>query len=108
MQNEFVATAGRAVAFIIAGVSTFTALLVWLFWRTWKSIERAEHDPRYLRRRLFWMGMIYVLGTVFAVEQVAMGELPFQVLIGLPIPVGLASFWLRGAYRVKVRPEKPQ
>ena len=82
--------------------------MVWLFWRAWKSVERAERDPRYLRRRLVLLGMIYVFGAVFGIEQVATGQQPLQSLIGLPIAVGLAWFWLRSASRVKVPPQTPQ
>ena len=82
--------------------------MVWFFWRSWKSVERAERDPRYLRRRLLLMGMIYVAGAVFGIEQVATRKQPVQSLIGLPIAVCFAWFWLRSASRVKVPPREPR
>jgi hypothetical protein len=92
----------------IAAVSACTALMVWLFWRLWKSVERAERDPRYLRRRMLFFGMIYVAAALFGIEQVATGRKPLGTLIGLPIALGFAWFWLRSASQVKVPPAKPQ
>jgi membrane protein implicated in regulation of membrane protease activity len=92
------------IAAIIAGVSVSTALLAWCLWRVCKSVERAERDPRYLRRRLFWLGMMYLGAAVFGIEEVARGKEPIQTLIGLPIGLALAWFWLRMARRVKVPP----
>ena len=108
MQTESINTGPEMVAWIIAGVSAFTALMVWFFWRSWKSVERAERDPRYLRRRLIFLGMIYIAGAVFGIEQVATGQAPVQSLIGLPIALGFAWFWLRTASRVKLPPKSPQ
>ena len=92
------------VIIVIAGVSAATAGLIYLLWRTVKSVERMERDPRYLRRRLFWFGMLYVAGAVFAVYEVAVGDEPLATLVGLPVSLAFAWFWLRAATRVRVPP----
>jgi hypothetical protein len=92
------------IALVIAGVSVATAVLAWMLWRVCKSVERAERDPRYLHRRLFWLGMIYVGAAVFGIEEVARGKEPIRSLIGLPIGLAFAWFWLRMASRVKAPP----
>jgi hypothetical protein len=92
------------IALVIAGVSVATAVLAWMLWRVCKSVQRAERDPRYLRRRLFWLGIIYVGAAVFGIEEVVRGKEPIQSLIGLPIGLAFAWFWLRMASRVKVPP----
>jgi hypothetical protein len=92
----------RVMAVVIVGVLATTALLAWMMWRVCKSVERAERDPKYLRRHLFWFGMIYVFAAVFGVEEVVRGKEPIQSLIGLPIGLTLAWLWLRTASRIKV------
>jgi CDP-diglyceride synthetase len=92
------------IATVIVGVTVTTALLAWGMWRTCRSAERAERDPRYRRRLLIMMGMLYVTSAAFAIEQVATGKEPIQTLIGLPFGLLLAWFWLRSASRVKIPP----
>jgi uncharacterized membrane protein YccC len=74
----------------------------------WKSAERAARDPKYLRRRLLFLGGMYLAAAAFVIEQVVSGQEPIQSLFGLPVGLALAWFWLRSASRVKVPPEKPQ
>ena len=105
MQTDSVKPVGpETIASVIAGVSVATAVLALMLWRVCKSVERAERDPRYLRRRLFGLGVIYVGAAVFGIEEVARGKEPIQTLIGLPIGLAFALFWLRMASRVKVPP----
>ena len=92
------------VASIILGVSVSSAFLAWMMWRAWQSAERAARDPRYLRRRLFWFGMLYVWAAVFGIVEVVTGREPVQALVGLPIGLLFAWFFLRAAIRVKVPP----
>ena len=105
MQTDSVNAVGPGtIALVAAGVSVATALFAWMLWRACRSVERAERDPLYLRRRLFWFGMIYVGAVVFGIEEVARGKEPIQTLIGLPVGLALAWFLLRMASRVKVPP----
>jgi hypothetical protein len=76
----------------------------WMAWRVFKSAERAERDPRYLRRRLLEMGMLYIGCAIFAIANVATGREPIKSLIGLPIGVLFIWMYLRAAIRVKVPP----
>jgi hypothetical protein len=48
--------------------------------------------------------MMYVGAAVFGIEEVARGKEPIQTLIGLPIGLAFAWFWLRMASRIKVPP----
>jgi hypothetical protein len=92
------------IATVIVGVLASTELLAWMMWRACQSVERAERDPKYLRRRLFWLGMIYVGAAVFGIVEVASGQEPVQTLFGLPIGLLFAWWFLRAAVRVKVPP----
>ena len=99
-----VAPSPGMISTIIVGVLVFSAFLGWGAWRVCKSSERAERDPRYLRRILLSLGLIYVGSAVFGIAQVITGKQPLQSLIGLPIGALLAWFYLRTAFRVKVPP----
>jgi hypothetical protein len=98
------ASPGMMIATIIVGVSAFSAFLAWMLWRTWQSAERAARDPKYLRRQLFWFGMLYVGAAVLGIVEVATGREPIQALVGLPIGLLFAWFLLRAAIRVRVPP----
>lgn len=95
---------GIMIATTIVGVSASCALLAWMMWRAWLSAERTARDPKYLRRRLFRCGVFYVAVAVFGIAEVATGREPIQTLIGLPIGLLFAWFFLRAAARVKVPP----
>jgi cell division protein FtsW (lipid II flippase) len=92
----------RLIATVIVGVFSVTALLIWILWRACKSAERAEREPKYLRRILVLAGVPYVIAAVSIVAEVATGDMPVWMLLGLPIPILFAWFWLRQANRVKV------
>jgi DNA-binding transcriptional regulator of glucitol operon len=92
------------IAAVIVGVLALSAFLGWSAWRVFKSAERAEQDPRYLRRRLVVLGLLYVGFAVYGIEEVVTGREPLQSLIGLPIGALFAWFYLRAAFRVKIPP----
>lgn len=98
------ASPGMMIATVVVGVSAVSAFLAWLMWRAWQSAERAARDPKYLRRRLFWSGMLYVGVALFGIVEVAIGREPVQMLLGLPIGLLFAWIFLRAAVRVKVPP----
>jgi hypothetical protein len=60
----------RMIATIIAGVLAFSAFLGWGAWRFCKSAERAERDPRYLRRNLLRLGLIYLGCGIYGIVEV--------------------------------------
>jgi len=92
------------LATVIIGVSVATAILGWMMWREWKSAERAESDLR-LRRRIFvCLGLIYLAAVAIGIAGVLRGREPKESLIGLPITLLLAWFWLRTGLGVKVPP----
>jgi heme A synthase len=93
------------VATIILGVSVATVFLGWVMWRAARSVERAESDPKYQRRWLIVFGMVYVLGAIVGISNVASGHAPPLSLLGLPIPVLIAWYFVRAAIRVKVPPK---
>jgi hypothetical protein len=90
------------IAGVVVGVLAFTAMFIWLLWRMAQSVERAEREPRYLRRILFILGGVYVAGAINAIIQVLSGNQPLEALVGLPIGALLAWFYLRTAFRVKL------
>ena len=90
------------IATIIVGVLMCSAFLAWGTWRFSKSAERAERDPRFRRRVLLRGGLLYAVCAVYSIAQVAIGDLPIQSLIGLPIGAALAWFYIRSALRVKI------
>jgi 4-amino-4-deoxy-L-arabinose transferase-like glycosyltransferase len=92
------------LATVIIGVTIATAILGWMMWRGWKSAERAETDLRRRRRIFLRLGLIYVAAVAIGVAGVLDGSEPKESLIGLPIALALAWFWLRTGFRVKVPP----
>ncbi len=88
----------------VIGVLVISALLAWGMLRVAKSSERAERDPRYLRRLLFRGGALYIVTTVFGIVGVATGREPVQTLFGLPIVLLIIWLLLRAASRVKIPP----
>ncbi|MGB0104239.1 MAG: hypothetical protein WBC30_17915 [Candidatus Sulfotelmatobacter sp.] len=92
------------IATVIVGVLVATAVMGWLMWQLFRSTERMERDPKYLRRRLIRGAMIYVFGALFGMIEIARGELPIQALIGLPISLFMIWVILRTASKVKIPP----
>ena len=90
------------LATVIIGVSVATAILGWMMWRGWRSAERAESDLRHRRRIFVRLGLIYVAAVAIGIAGVLSGREPKESLIGLPIALLLAWFWLRTGLRVKV------
>jgi hypothetical protein len=83
VQTDSVNAVGSGtIALVVAGVSVATALLAWMLWRVCKSVERAERDPRYLRRRLFWFGMMYVGAAVLESRKWREEKNPYKPLLG--------------------------
>ena len=93
-----------AVALTIVGVLLFTGVLAFGLWRVCKSAERAERDPKYLRRIFLFFGIIYLCAAVLQVIDVMRGNNPMITLLGLPVGLGLAWLGFRMARRVKVPP----
>jgi hypothetical protein len=89
-------------ATVIIGVLVATAVMGWMMWRLFRSVERMERDPKYLRRSLIYGAVIYVFGALFGIIEVARGEQPIQALIGLPIVLFLIWVLLRSASKVKI------
>ena len=92
------------LASVILGVSVMTAILGWMMWRGWKSAERAEADSRHRRRIFIRLGLIYIAAVAIGIGGVLSGREPKESLIGLPIALLLAWFWLRTGLKVKVSP----
>jgi hypothetical protein len=90
------------IATTITGVLAATAALGWMMWRVVRSSERMEREPKYLRRRLIWGAMIYVVGVLFGTIEVARGEQPIEALVGLPIALYMIWMLLRKAAKVEV------
>lgn len=96
------------IAAVILGVAAFSAFLAFLAWGVFKSAEIAERDPRYLRRRLLWFGLLYAFGAVYGITQLITVKQKGPTLVGLGLAVGgsFAWFYLKAAANVKVPPSK--
>jgi len=99
------AASSGMIATMIVGVLAFSTFLGWGVWRVFQRANRAENDPRYLRRLLMRAGLLYVCGVVLTVEQVATGKEPKTALLGLPIAALLVWTYFRAAIKVKVPPQ---
>ena len=93
------------IALIIVGVLVATGFFVIALWKAFRDQERAERDRRYLRRVLLRAGLIYVFGAIFGTYEAVTGNQPIQSLIGLPIVLLLAWFYVRSALKLKVPPQ---
>jgi hypothetical protein len=76
-----------------------------MMWRLAQAVERAERDPRYVRRWLILFGILYGFGALTSVAKVMSGNAPPLSLIGLAIPVFIVWYCFRGALRMKVPPK---
>lgn len=90
---------------VVAGVFAAAALFGWIMYRSAKSMDRAERDPKYKRRLLYIGASIYAYGLVAGVAQVLSGDAPPATLLAAPIPLLFVWFYLRAAKRVKIPPD---
>ena len=95
---------GLTIVLVILYVSVCSALLAAAMWKTWKEVERSDKDVRHQRRVLLRTGLLYVCCAMFGIVAVLTGREPKEILLGLPIAVGLAWAHLRAAFRVKLPP----
>jgi hypothetical protein len=93
------------IAAVIIAVLAFTAALALGMWRMFRRVERAERDPKYLRRQLRRVGWFYVLAALSGIALVVSGNEPKEALIGLPIVALFIWTFFRAASRVKIPPE---
>lgn len=94
------------MATIIIGVLVSCLLLGYLLWRVGKSADRADHDPRYRRRSLIRLAMVYLVVGVVIIAGVALGKERVEALYGLPMGVLIIWFLLRTAFKTKVPPKQ--
>jgi len=92
------------IATIIVCVLAGSALFGWLAWRLCKSADRAERDPRYLRRILLSAAMFYAIGAAYGIKGVIAGNTLLPSLVGLIVAAALIWFYIKAASRVKVPP----
>lgn len=67
-------------------------------------MKRAERDAHCRRRWLLGGTLLYAIAAAAVIADVATGERPVQFLLGLPIPLLIAWYFLRQAQRVKIIP----
>jgi hypothetical protein len=92
------------IALVIVAVTVSSALLAAGMWAAWRETERAERDPRYKRKILLRLSLLYIGCAAFGIAEVVSGREPKQSLLGLPIAAVLAWAYLRAATRMKVPP----
>jgi amino acid transporter len=90
---------------VVGGVFAAAALVGWVMYRSAKSMDRAERDPKYKRRLLYIGAAIYSYGLVAGVAQVLSGDAPPATLLAAPIPLIFVWFYLRAAKRMKIPPD---
>jgi len=98
-------SAARSIVTIVIGVLAFALILGWGVWWAWRSGERAERDPRYLRRRFIRFAVIYIVYGLFIIGDVAFGKAPIETLGGLPMGALIIWFCLWTARKVKNPPD---
>jgi hypothetical protein len=91
---------------VIISVLGCSALLAWGMWLLYKRFERAERDPKYVRRLLMRQVIMYGCSAVIGTVLVATGKLPKESLIGLPIVALLCWINVRAAARIKATPNE--
>jgi hypothetical protein len=96
---------GTIVA-IVAGVLGISALVVFGLFRMARRVDRMEKEPRYRRRFLLGMGLLYLGSIVYCAVQVLIGDLPKESLLGFPVVALLCWISIRAGIRVKVPPDK--
>jgi MFS family permease len=85
------------ITIIVTGVIAVSALLGLLMSRWGKSMDRAEREPKYRRRRMYYGAAIYGFGIVCGVVQVLTGKAPAWSLLFIPIPLFFVWCSLRTA-----------
>jgi hypothetical protein len=95
------------IASIIIGVTVSTLVLGTALWRAGKVYDRAERDPRYLRRIFVFFALLYIFNGVVIIIGVATGKESVWALAGFPIGLLMIWFFLRLAIKVKVPPKRP-
>ena len=94
------------IAAIIAGVLGMCALVVFGLFRMARHLGRMEKEPRYRRRFLLGIGLLYLVSLVYCTVQVLTGDLPKESLFGFPVAALLGWTFIRGGIRAKVPPVK--
>lgn len=89
---------------VVIGVFAAAALGGWAIYRSAKSMDRAERDPKYRRRLLYIGAAIYGYGLVAGVWEVLSGHASPTTLFAAPIPLLFVWFFLRAAKKVKIPP----
>lgn len=90
------------LATTIIGILLFTSLLGFALWGVAQFGNRVFRDTRYRRRALLWAGLIYVVGAVLGLMEVAVGKQPLQTLAALPLVALIAWFFIRAALKTNV------
>ena len=88
---------------IILGVFLLTGALIWTMYRLAASVERAKSDPKYLRRRLTRIAILYGVVAIIVITEAITKNEPIWVLLGLPVLL-IAYHLLKSALRVKIPP----
>ena len=78
-----------------------SAIVVWGAWRIVKTSE----DPRRLRRSMICLGAFYIFAAINGIVEVVRGRVPLRALIGLPIGLTFAWWYLKTASRIKLQPK---
>jgi len=92
-------------AAVVVTVFAVAALFGWMMFRAGNSADRAARDPRYRRRQLILIAMVYTVFLVYGITQIAFDSLHTIDLVGLIIPILFVWYFWRAASRTKIPPQ---
>lgn len=95
----------KMVAAIIVAVFAGAALFGWMMFRAGNSADRAARDPRYARRLMIRIALVYSVFLAYGITQIALGSQPMMDLVGLIIPILFVPYLWRAASRTKIPPQ---
>ena len=90
----------------VVGTLVFVGLFTWMGLRAAHSAERAAHDTKYRRRMLLIGAAVYLFIAFRTLMSVLVGNQSITILLGLPILIFLAWWFLRTARKAKDQPGK--
>ena len=94
----------RGAALAIVVVAFTTAAIVWASLHVIREAEKMQRDAKLLRRRLLFLGTLYVCSASLGAFQVATGKEPPVTLTGVAVAAVVAWLLIRSAAKANSNP----